>query len=73
MFPYAVRSKDPKIKKLVKSLQDQIKAKGLWALLPTEYLPHKREAAWKKLQPRFDADPDLLVLAEGYKRYFANR
>ncbi len=32
VFPYAVRSKDPKIKALVKPLQDQVKAQGLWAL-----------------------------------------
>jgi alkylation response protein AidB-like acyl-CoA dehydrogenase len=32
VFPYAVRSKVPKIKALVKGLQDQIKAQGLWAL-----------------------------------------
>ena len=32
IFPYAVRSKDPKIKALVKPLQDQVKAQGLWAL-----------------------------------------
>ena len=32
VFPYAVRSKDPKIKALVKALQDQIKDQGLWAI-----------------------------------------
>src|SRR5215813_13038836 len=32
VFPYAIRSKDPKIKALVKGLQDQIKAQGLWAI-----------------------------------------
>jgi len=32
IFPYAVRSKDPKIKALVKPLQDQVKEQGLWAL-----------------------------------------
>jgi len=32
VFPYAVRSKDPKIKALVKGLQDQVKAQGLWAI-----------------------------------------
>src|SRR4029450_3548397 len=32
VFPYAVRSKDPKIKPLVKGLQDQIKDQGLWAV-----------------------------------------
>src|SRR5262249_40635909 len=32
VFPYAVRSPDPKIKALVKGLQDQIKDQGLWAI-----------------------------------------
>jgi hypothetical protein len=36
-------------------------------------IPAKREAAWRRFQPRFEADPDLLALAEGYKRYFASR
>jgi len=43
---------------------------GYW---PTEYIPAKREAAWRTFQPKFDADPDLRSLAEGYRRYFANR
>src|SRR5882724_5630124 len=38
VFPYAVRSKDPKIRGLVKSLQDQVKAQGLWALFLDEEL-----------------------------------
>ncbi|MCH2171858.1 acyl-CoA dehydrogenase family protein [Myxococcota bacterium] len=38
VFPYAVRSKDPKIKALVKPLQDQVKAQGLWALFLDEEL-----------------------------------
>ena len=32
VFPYAVRSKDPKIRAIVKPLQDQVKAQGLWAI-----------------------------------------
>lgn len=32
IFPHAVRSRDPKVKALVKPLQDQVKAQGLWAL-----------------------------------------
>ena len=32
IFPYAVRSRNPKIKALVKPLQDQVKEQGLWAL-----------------------------------------
>jgi alkylation response protein AidB-like acyl-CoA dehydrogenase len=43
---------------------------GYW---PTEYIPAKREAAWKKFEPAFDADPDLRTLAEGFQKYFANR
>ncbi len=38
VFPYAVRSKDPKIKALVKPLQDQVKEQGLWALFLDEEL-----------------------------------
>ncbi|HKY15837.1 MAG TPA: acyl-CoA dehydrogenase family protein, partial [Microthrixaceae bacterium] len=43
---------------------------GYW---PTEYIPAKRDAAWEAFQPRFDADPELLAVAEGYKKYFAGR
>jgi hypothetical protein len=43
---------------------------GYW---PTEYIPAKREAAWEKFQPRFAADPELLRIAEGYKKYIAAR
>jgi acyl-CoA dehydrogenase len=43
---------------------------GYW---PTEYIPAKREAAWRQFQPKFDADPQLLALAEAYKKFFANR
>src|SRR5436305_511805 len=38
VFPYAVRSKDPKSRGLVKSLQDEVKAQGLWALFLDEEL-----------------------------------
>ena len=38
VFPYAVRSKDPKLKALVKDLQDQVKEQGLWALFLDEDL-----------------------------------
>ena len=38
VFPYAVRSKDPKIKALVKGLQDQVKEQGLWAIFLDEDL-----------------------------------
>jgi acyl-CoA dehydrogenase len=38
IFPYAVRSRDPKIKALVKPLQDKVKEQGLWALFLDEDL-----------------------------------
>src|SRR5688572_8620971 len=38
VFPYAVRSSDPKIRGRVKGLQDQIRAQGLWALFLDEDL-----------------------------------
>src|SRR5438552_14206932 len=38
VFPYAVRAKDPKIRALVRGLQDQVKAQGLWAIFLDEEL-----------------------------------
>src|SRR3954470_8978253 len=43
---------------------------GYW---PTEYIPAKRAAAWEKMQPKLDANPDLAASAEQYKKYFGNR
>ncbi|EUA43478.1 acyl-CoA dehydrogenase, C-terminal domain protein [Mycobacterium xenopi 3993] len=40
---------------------------------PTEYIPAKREAAWKKFEPKFQANPELRASAEAYKQYFASR
>jgi hypothetical protein len=40
---------------------------------PTEFVPYKREEAWKKMQPVLDARPDLAASAEAYKKYFAGR
>jgi len=40
---------------------------------PTEYLPAKREAAWAKFEPKFEADPGLRESAEAYKQYFRGR
>ena len=40
---------------------------------PTEFIPFKREEAWKKMQPVFDSRPDLAASAEAYKKYFAGR
>jgi hypothetical protein len=40
---------------------------------PTEYIPAKREAAWAKFEPKFEADPELRASAEAYKKYFRNR
>ena len=38
MFPFAVRTKDAAVRAEVKKLQDQIKARGLWALFLDEEL-----------------------------------
>ena len=38
VFPYAVRSQEPKIKAIVKRLQDEVKAQGLWAIFLDEEL-----------------------------------
>ena len=38
VFPYAVRSPDPKIRALVRGLQDQVKDQGLWAIFLDEEL-----------------------------------
>jgi acyl-CoA dehydrogenase len=40
---------------------------------PTEFIPFKREEAWKKMQPILDSRPDLAASAEAYKKYFAGR
>jgi len=38
VFPYAIRSRDPKIRALVKPIQDKIKEQGLWAIFLDEEL-----------------------------------
>ena len=38
VFPYAIRSKDPKVRGLVTEIQDKIKAEGLWAIFLDEEL-----------------------------------
>jgi len=38
VFPGAVRNKHPKVKAMVRALQDQVKARGLWALFLDEEL-----------------------------------
>src|SRR5256885_13250110 len=43
---------------------------GYW---PTEYFPAKRDAAWAKLQPKLDADPELAAAAERSRQYFEKR
>src|SRR5579864_4500578 len=43
---------------------------GYW---PTEYIPAKREEAWRKMQPVLDANPELRQAAENYKKYLARR
>ena len=51
-------------------LKDYRPHEGYW---PTEFIPAKREEAWERFKPRFDADPELLTAAENYRRYFASR
>ena len=43
---------------------------GLW---PTEYLPAKREAALKKWESKFEADPELRKRYEQMQAYMASR
>ena len=38
VFPYAVRSREPKIRALVQGLQQQVKDQGLWAIFLDEDL-----------------------------------
>ena len=38
VFPYAIRSPEPKIRALVRGLQDQVKDQGLWAIFLDEEL-----------------------------------
>lgn len=40
---------------------------------PREYIPYKVEAAWEKLQPVLDANPDLKSAAEYYKERQSRR
>ncbi len=51
-------------------LKEYVPHDGYW---PTEYIPAKREEAWEKFKPKFDADPGLLKAAEGYRDYLAKR
>jgi alkylation response protein AidB-like acyl-CoA dehydrogenase len=43
---------------------------GFW---PTEYIPAKRERAREKFEPRFEKDPELRAIADGYAKYLARR
>jgi alkylation response protein AidB-like acyl-CoA dehydrogenase len=40
---------------------------------PTEFIPYKREEAWKKMEPVFASNPDLRASAERYREYLAKR
>ncbi len=40
---------------------------------PREFLPYKKEEAWEKMQPVFDANPELGEAAENWKQYFEKR
>jgi acyl-CoA dehydrogenase len=37
---------------------------------PTQFIPARREEAWRKFEPRFRADPDLRKAAENWRSYF---
>jgi acyl-CoA dehydrogenase len=49
-------------------LKDYRPHEGLW---PTEFLPHKREEARKKLEPLLAENPDLKRYADGMAAYLA--
>jgi alkylation response protein AidB-like acyl-CoA dehydrogenase len=49
-------------------LKDYRPHEGLW---PTEFLPHKREEARKKLEPLIASNPDLKRYADGMAAYLA--
>jgi hypothetical protein len=51
-------------------LKDYRPHEGYW---PTEYIPAKREAAWAKFEPKFQADPELREKAEQMKAYMRSR
>ena len=40
---------------------------------PTEFIPYKREEAWKKMEPVFAAKPELRKSAERLKEYMSGR
>jgi alkylation response protein AidB-like acyl-CoA dehydrogenase len=40
---------------------------------PTEYYPAKRERAWEKFEPKFQANPGLREKAEAYAQYLSRR
>jgi acyl-CoA dehydrogenase len=42
-------------------------------LFPTEFIPHKKEAALKKFEARFEADPELKKRYEQMQAYMASR
>jgi len=51
-------------------LKDYRPHQGYW---PTEYIPAKRAQAWEKFEPKFQADPQLREMAQGYAKYIARR
>jgi alkylation response protein AidB-like acyl-CoA dehydrogenase len=40
---------------------------------PREFIPYKKEQAWEKMRPVFEARPDLGEAAEKWKKYFERR
>jgi acyl-CoA dehydrogenase len=68
VFPHAARLPDPKVKALVRSLQDQIKAQGLWALFLDEELGgpgfgQLKLALINEILGRYPAAPQLFGVA----------
>ncbi len=51
-------------------LRDYRPHEGYW---PSQYIPAKREEAWKKFEPKFQADPELRKTAENWRSYFERR
>ena len=40
---------------------------------PSEFIPYKKEAAWKKMEPIFAANPELAEAADRWKAFREKR
>jgi len=40
---------------------------------PSEFIPYKKEEAWKKMQPIFDVNPELAASAQQWKEFREKR